>query len=672
MGALSRRRRGSCGPARPFPAARTLAGVLLGLACAVSGAQPALRLAGIFGDHMVLQRGQPLVVWGEAAAGERLEVSFAGSRRRTRAGPDGRWQVRLPAQEAGGPHRLQVRSAAAMIERVDVLVGDLWLCAGQSNMEWTVAQSADAERQTAAAHAPTIRHAKLLPRQSLRPLDDTGPVAWRAASPATVGAFTAVGYYFARALQREVPVPIGLIDVARGGSHLETWSSPAALRADASMRAALKALPADEDAFARAVRRRQHGMARRWQGDRWAASDSQREDLDDADWPLMSLPGVWEQRGLDGFDGVVWFRREVDLDTAQAQSPAELLLGPVDDCDDTWVNGVPVGQTCGWDQPRRYALPAGVLRPGRNRLAVRVRDTGGDGGLHGAAGAMMLRTAAGEVALDGPWRVMAESALDKTSPGFNDGPSLLFNAMIHPLTRLPLRGVLWYQGESNVPRAARYGQAFKRMITDWRRRWGQSRLPFLFVQLPAFLEDHGDRRLPSAWAELREAQARALALPATAMAVALDLGDARDIHPRDKRSVGERLARLAARDLFKLPVAAGGPMIEAVRWRRDGSVELSFGVPAGRLLARAGGREVRGFVLAGADRQFVPASARIDGRRVIVRSEQVRRPTALRYAWADNPSEADLIDSNGMPAAPMRTDDWPLSTRAARLVFPYQ
>lgn len=649
-----------------------------------------LQLAGVFGDHMVLQRDAPIPVWGTAAAGQLVRVSWRGTTRSTHARADGRWQLQLPAAPAGGPHRLTVKARQTLVLN-DVLVGDVWLCSGQSNMEWTLAQSQDAQREVAAAHHPSIRHLKVPRRASLQPQHDMAPALWQPASPTTAGGFGAVPYFFAQRLQQELgsaarlatrpraaraaPVPIGLINASWGGSHIETWTSPRAALADPVLAPVVRAMPADGAAFVAQQGTRALALVRRWQGDLPLAADADRvkaewaaPELDDAHWPTLNAPQAWEEQGLPNFDGTLWYRKQVQLTPEQAAGAAQLQLGAVDDCDETWVNGQRVGGLCAWDAARQYSVPASALRSGGNVIAVRVVDSGGGGGFHGAAAAMQLRTAAGTVPLHGPWKARVEAPLMKAEPGLNDLPTLLFNGMLQPLLPLRLRGVLWYQGESNVPRAARYVQDFQHLIADWRAQWQQPALPFLYVQLASFLPLANNTQRGSSWAELRDAQRQALALPATGMAVATDIGDANDIHPRNKRAVGQRLAGLALRVAYgRQGVVADGPVMQSLHPLGDGRLELRFagGPPDAALAVRGGGAAVAGFAVAGADGQFVPAQAVLHGQAVRVWSEQVSHPQAVRYGWVDNPEQSNLINRAGLPASPFRTDQGRWLTQGA-------
>ena len=638
---------------------------------AASHAQ-ALDLAGVFGDHMVLQRDAPLRVWGQAKPGQRVRVQLAGQSAGAQAGRDGRWLATLKPLHAGGPHQLQVSAGTEQRQLNDVLIGDVWIAGGQSNMEWLLADTTGAAADIAAADLPQLRHAKMPHRVSLSPQRDAPPLSWDVSSPATAGNFSAVAWHFARRVQAETHVPIGILNITWGGTHVETWTSPRAAATDADLAATVRAMPADNAAFVQGRRELMMSRVRRWQGDLPLADHPAWADpaLDDQPWATLNAPQVWETQGLAGLDGIVWLRRHVTLTAAEAAGPATLHLGPVDDCDETFVNGQPVGKTCGWEAPRAYPLPAGVLHAGDNVIAVRVTDTGGDGGIHGPVAGLRLETAAGAKPLAGRWQARLESLQPVTEPGPNDLPSLLFNGMVQPFTPFAVKGVIWYQGEANAARAVHYAQAFPRLISDWRAQWrGQGQpgvMPFYFVQLSSY-----GPRPPiapgSAFAELRESQRLALALPATGMAVSIDVGDANDIHPRDKRTVGERLARIALAQTYGQPLPFTGPTLKAQRTLPGGDIELTFADVAGGLALRGTG-PLLGFAVAGDNQRFAPADAQIVGPdRVRVKAPAGTQ--AVRYAWADSPLEANLIDGAGLPARPLRTDRWPLTTQDVRPEF---
>jgi|CXWL01.1.fsa_nt_gi sialate O-acetylesterase len=638
-------------------------------------AQAEVRLANIFGDHMVLQRELPIRLWGSARPGEAVRLEFRGQRAATTADAAGAWSVTLKPERAGGPHTLVVR-ADNELRVEDVLVGEVWVCAGQSNMEWSLAQSQDGAAEVARANLPWLRHIAVPKRLALQAQGDIAATPWQVASPATAGAFSAVGVYFAERIHRELGVPVGLVNMAWGGTHLETWSRPAALATHPDFAELMRAQPATPAEHRARRDTTLQAQMRAWQRDlppaerdpaRWMAPD-----YNDSAWSVLQAPQVWEEQGLAGFDGVVWYRRTLDLtaeQAAQAAAGATVHLGMIDDCDETWLNGQRLGGVCVWDQPRAYAVAPGLLKAGRNVIAVRVTDTGGAGGFHGAAAAMRLALGTSSLPLAGPWQARIEAPRMASDMGPNDLPGLIYNGMVAPVAGTAMRGVLWYQGESNVGRAAQYAQTFPLLIRDWRQRWGQGEFPFYYVQLASFLPLARNTLAGSDWAELREAQRLTLAVPRTGMAVATDIGDEHDIHPRNKRDVGERLALLALKNEHGRKGIASGPVVRSVAVQGH-EVEISFAETGGGLAAYGAAREpgaaLQGFAIADASQQFRPASARIVGDKVVVWRADTARPVAVRYGWVDNPAQSNLFNRAGLPASPFRTDDWPLQTRQIR------
>lgn len=645
---------------------KTAIPLLLALLAATGRAE--VRLSEVFGEHMVLQRDRPMNVWGHATPGQTLTVELAGRKASTRVGPDGRWRVQLAALPAGGPHRLRV-SGDQTIELSDVLIGDVWLLGGQSNMEFPLAATDTGPEEVASPQNAQLRHLRVPLRASVRPEAEIAPAPWVVAERGQVGEFSAIGYHFAREMQAVQGVPIGLIDTAWGGSMLETWVRREVALQDPDLAPAVRALPADNETLGAALRQHLSGEVAAWQpglpaegvdASSWSAA----KDID-AHWPTLQAPGLWEGQGLPDLDGVVWLRKQVKLSAAQARGAAALHLAKVDDCDEVWVNGRRVGGQCGYNKLRDYALPAGLLRPGANWIAVRVTDTGGGGGIYGDATALRLDTAAGTVSLAGAWRARVEQMQAAAHPSANDAPALAHNGLIAPLQGLAVRGVLWYQGETNAGRAAAYADAFKHMIQDWRGQFGDPDMPFLFVQLAAYMPLADNRPGAGGWAELRASQAAALALPHTGMATAIDVGEADDIHPRDKRTLGRRLAALALHELGLRAAPASGPRL--LGHEKSGSeFKLRFDAAAGGLRTARAGETPRGFYLSGADRRWVPAQARLDGDRVLLSSPEVPAPLAARYAWVDNPSEANVVGGDGLPLPPLRTDDWPLESAGKR------
>jgi len=629
-----------------------------------------VRLAHIFGDHMVLQRHQAIPVWGWAHPGEGVRVELNQQQTQARADANGRWSVMLGAEEAGGPYRLRAMGTNSVVIE-DVLIGDVWLAGGQSNMEWTVAQSNDPATEIAQSSMPHIRHIKIPKTVAFQMQDDVGLAPWKVSKPENSGEFSAVGYFFARTLHQELGVPIGIVNATWGGTNIETWLSPSAAQTQPDFN--MQSMPADAAAYNTRYRARIVDMLTRWQhglpldGD--PATHWSSIDVIDRAWPTLRTPGYWEEQGLQDLDGVVWYRRSIELTSAQAAAGATLHLGMLDDCDETYVNGASVGNTCGWDTPRRYAVPAGMLRPGKNVIAVRVTDTGGGGGFHGDANAMQLQTASGKLALAGEWKARVESVMRKDQVAPNDLPTLAFNAMIKPIAGFPVKGVIWYQGESNVSRAHHYAQTFPLLISDWRKQWGQPELPFFYVQLASFLPVSKNSAEGSTWAELRDAQLQTLKVPKTGMVVAIDIGDADSIHPLNKQAVGLRLARHALKNAYgHTDMVPSGPLYRSMHIRGR-HVEIKFSETGTGLLTMGASAHVQGFLIADRPGHFVPAQARIVGNTVVVHSPQIARPRAVRYGWFDNPQDSNLFNREGLPASPFRTDAWPLLTEGIKFQY---
>jgi sialate O-acetylesterase len=620
-----------------------------------------LRLTRLFGDGMVVQRDVEVPVWGWADPGAEVAVTFRGTTYAARADAAGAWTVRLAPTPAGGPHEIAVVAGDERVRVTDVLAGDVWICSGQSNMEWVVADSNDAEAEVAAADDAEIRHFKV-PR-GWAPEPETVLVGgeWEVADSAHVGAFTAVGYFFARELRRHVDVPIGLVNASWGGSRIEPWMSAAALGLD---RAALAEIRERERDYERQVLERVRARIGRLPERDEGLADGRAlwadPELDDAGWDALAVPGRWEEAGFEGMDGVAWYRTELELDAVEARAGVRLGLGAVDDSDTSWVNGYEIGRMeRSWNVAREYEVPAAALRAGTNVIAVRVEDTGGGGGIHGDPELLFVESVRGRRPLAGTWKFKVGLATVSVDGHKNQVPTLVYNKMIHPLMRYPIKGVLWYQGESNADSrddAFAYRGLFPRLIEDWRRGWSAGDFPFLFVQLAGFMAPAAEPA-DSNWALLRESQSAALALARTAQAVAVDVGDAADVHPRNKQEVGRRLALAARRVAHGEVVVHSGPVYRSHEVRA-GRVVIALDHAGGGLAARGEAGVLRGFAVAGEDRRFVWAEAAIDGGRVVVWSDAVPDPVAVRYAWGDNPEDANLSNREGLPASPFRTDAW--------------
>ncbi len=615
----------------------------------------------LFTDHMVLQRDSAAPVWGWAEPGRDIRVSLAGKTATARADQSGRWQVKLGPFSAGGPYTLRIDGPQTVVVE-DVLFGDVWICSGQSNMEWGMWGVNNSQQEIAAADHPQLRLFTVPKKIATRPQEVPGG-QWQICSPQTVASFSAVGYFFGRDLQSELDVPIGLIHTSWGGTVAEAWTSAEALETMEDFRPAVSQFRQLASAVDGGSGRYEEQLARWWrENDPGSAAGRAWADagLDAADWKTMNLPTAWEQAGLSDFDGVVWFRIEFDLPQADAGKEATLSLGPIDDIDTTWVNGVQVGSMTDWTQPRVYKVPGEALKAGRNVVAVRVLDTGGGGGLVGQADQLNIKPSGGQpLSLAGAWHYKVSVALADTKPApqrLDSNPNVttvLYNGMIAPLLPFAVKGAIWYQGESNAGRAAQYRTLLPTMIRDWRTRFGVGDFPFLVVQLANFM---GPQQQPvePGWAELREAQLlTALNDPHCGLAVAIDIGEANDIHPKNKQDVGARLA-LAARGIaYGQSIEYSGPVFTSMEVA-DGKALLRFEHVGGGLVA-LGEKPLKGFAIAGADNRFVFAEARIAGDTVIVSSPEVVQPVAVRYGWANNP-DCNLGNKAGLPASPFRTD----------------
>jgi sialate O-acetylesterase len=565
-------------------------------------------------------------------------------------------------EEAGGPFDLTLTGKNNIVLR-NVLVGEVWICSGQSNMEWNVRNTRNAEVEIANAKYPQIRQFLVPKTIASSPKDDFPGGTWSTCEPENVGNFTAVGYFFARELFTELNVPIGLVNTSWGGTHSETWTSRDAFEQSEEFREMIAGMPAlDLDALAK---ERHTVLMHKLRDmnislpaknvDQW-----KNGDYNDNAWSVMTLPNLWEQQGLDGVDGQVWYRKTIHIDAADAGKDAMLSLAMIDDSDETFVNGIKVGATINqYNQQRSYPVRSGILKTGSNVIAIRVDDTGGGGGVYGKPEDLKLSFAGGStLSLAGEWKYAVENvAMSNNTVGPNSYPTLLFNAMIHPILKLGIRGAIWYQGESNAGRAYQYRKAFPLMITDWRNHWGQGDFPFYYVQLASFDANHGNSAIGSSWAELREAQAMTLALPNTGMAVTIDIGEATDIHPRNKQDVGKRLAAIALRRDYGKNTVFSGPTFSGMKVDGD-KIRVSFDNLGGGLLVRDKYGYLKGFEVAGNDQKFHYAKAWVDGNEVVVSTTLVGDPVAVRYAWADNPEDANLYNKEGFPAAPFRSDTW--------------
>ncbi len=625
-----------------------------------------IRLPKLVGDNMVLQRESKLPIWGWADTGETVTLTFQNKTYTAKPDAIGKWIVTLPALKAGGPYEMTIAGQNTITIK-NILIGDVWLASGQSNMEWNLSWTVNNfEQEIANANFPQIRVLDVKNTIAFTPQAEMESEGWKICSPENAGKFSAVGYFFARDLHGKYKVPIGLITSEWGGTPSESWTSPKALKAFPEYKAGIDEMQKNS-ATIQGEMQAYEAKLKEWQSkvtgaDRGFASATKwySPELIPSNWSAMKLPALWESAGLTDYDGIVWFRKEVTIPQAEVGKELTLYLSTIDDADSTWFNGVAVGATNEYNIARKYTIPANLVKAGKNIIIVRVVDTGGGGGLYGEAKDMKLTSGETTItSLAGEWQY--QTALDisqmpaKPKVIYNqNSPAVLYNAMIAPLVPYAIKGAIWYQGESNAGRAYQYRTLFPAMIKDWRTQWKQD-FPFLFVQLANFMKTD-EQPVESNWAELREAQSMTLSLPKTGMAVIIDIGEEKDIHPRNKQDVGKRLAMAAYKVAYNENAVYSGPTYKSMK-AEGNKIRLTFDNIGGGLVAKGG--ELKEFAIAGPDKKFMWADAKIEGNTIVVSANGVQNPVAVRYAWANNPAKANLYNKEGLPASPFRTDDWP-------------
>ncbi|TCD08619.1 9-O-acetylesterase [Pedobacter frigidisoli] len=618
---------------------------------------------------MVLQQKTNAAIWGKANAKKAVKITVSWNKVNygTIADADGNWKIKVATPSYGGPYIITI-SDGETITLKNVLIGDVWVCSGQSNMEMPLAgwgKIANYDQEIADTNYPNIRLLQGEKITSNVPLSDAKVAngGWQECSPKYIAEFSSTAYFFAREVYQKTKIPIGLIHTSWGGTIAEAWTSAESLKKMSDFSAAVDKI---QNAAKNSSTTTYEDKLSNWMKlssakdsgfvngqPKWNATDA-------AQWKTMQIPTLWEDASLKDFDGIVWFAKKINVPANWASGNIQLNLGVIDDNDITYVNGLKVGESIGYNVGRKYALPANLLKAGENVVMVRVFDSGGGGGLYDNAKEIYLANAAGEkISLAGDWnyKVGLDFKMLEPMPTTENGPNrptVLYNAMIHPYIQFAIKGAIWYQGESNADRAYQYRELFPTMIKDWRQKWGQGDFPFYFVQLANFMKVDAEP-VESAWAELREAQLKTLSLPNTGMATIIDIGNDKDIHPKNKQDVGKRLAFIALAKNYGQKINYAGPtyLSQKVIGKQ---IALSFS-NADRGLKAASGSELTGFAIAGADKKFYWAKAEIKGNQILVGSDKVQNPVAVRYAWANNPT-CNLVDDAGLPASPFRTDTW--------------
>jgi sialate O-acetylesterase len=623
----------------------------------------------MFGDNMVLQRGKENRFWGWAKPGQTVRVEIAGQMAAAVTGPDGRWEAEVKVPVPGGPYTVKITGPEQSVVLHEVLVGDVWLCGGQSNMELGLGRARNGDEEIKSANHPEIRFFIVKQQVSYAP-KAVAHGSWKICSPQTVAeggssGFSAVAYFFGRKLQDELHVPIGLIEDCWGGTPAESWMSPESLRQLKDFDA-----PLAEIERLHAKGGPEYGsFLMHWldeydvglQSNTWAAAD-----LDDSGWKTVPVPGGFAELGVADVPSVCWFRKEFTLPDPLPADQATLCLGSIEKMDTAYLNGQWVGASSWVENPRKYAVKDGVLKPGRNVLAVRVFKLKPQGGflaksdeLHLVLGGQSVIPLAGEWKGQLSVNARPPHPLPLTFENYPTMPCVLYEGMIQPVAPLAITGAIWYQGEANAERAWQYRTLLPAMISDWRKLFGQGDFPFYIVSLPAFMHRR-DQPGDDAWAELREAQAlTAGKVKNSGLAVTIDTGDADSIHPKDKKVVGERLALCALAQTYGKKIPDAGPTFTSVE-PLPGALKLHFRHTDGGLAVK--GDKLEEFAIAGKDRQWHWADARVEGDAIVVSSPMVSNPQAARYAWQANPA-ATLFNGAGLPAAPFRTDDWPEITK---------
>lgn len=618
----------------------------------------------LFGDNMVLQRGKANRLWGWAEPGEKVTVEVAGKTATGVAGADRRWEVKLDPPAVGGPYVVKI-SGHATVELKNVLVGDVWLCGGQSNMGLPLKFTRDAEAVVKAANEPEIRYFTVAGRSAYKATSEVDG-KWQVVTPETADWVSAVGYYFARKLHEETHIPIGLVVDAVGGTPAEAWTSAESLAPlhdfDVPLAELKRLTAAGAPEYGNFVMHWYDEFDAGLKGN-WAAPE-----LDDAGWKTVPVPGGFAELGVPEQPALVWFRKEIVLPDPLPKGKAMLFLGSIERMDTAYVNGKEVGGSAWVENPRVYFVPEGVLKAGRNVIAVRVLKTKPDGGWLSKPDVLKLTVGETTVALAGEWKAQlsvdarAPHALPLTYENWPVMPTVLYEGMLRPVAPLAITGAIWYQGEQNSERGYQYRKILPVMIGDWRKVFGQGDFPFYIVSLPAF-KARSAVPVDDEWAETRESQAlTAAAVKNSCLAVTIDTGEADNIHPKEKEPVGDRLAACALAGVYGKKVVTSGPTVERVETRKD-AIRLRFAHTDGGLVAKGG--TLKEFAVAGEDRVWHWAEARIEGKTVVVTAKDVAHPVAVRYAWQSNP-EATLFNGAGLPAGPFRTDTWPGKTESHR------
>ena len=636
-----------------------------------------IRLARLFSDHVVLQRQKPIPVWGWAKPRETVKATLAGQNQQAKADASGKWMVTFAALEAGGPHTLSVTAKSGNAQVSDVLIGEVWLCSGQSNMEFMVKQADNYAAEKQNADFPQIRHFRVEHELALTSQTELKTGDWKVCSSETVGDFTAVGFFFARELYQKLNIPIGLVHSSWGGSQIEGWISKEGMMSNAELRPTVQHLPttwqAADSLIDVRLRQQLHVSPSLTATDEAKYLDP---NYDFSNWAKSDPTGQWEWKGMRGFMGQGYMARIVTIPNEMVNEETTLALAENDSPNQIYINGklISEGVSSG---VRKITVPANTWKAGQNRIVMKLGNMVNPNwyglGLKGSANDLYVADKLQRISLAHDWLLLPAFAEKHEYKRFMNNVAIsMYNAMIAPLEPFAMRGVLWYQGESNAGRSYQYRQAMPLLITDWRQKFGQD-MSFYIVQLASYGPNQNSNK-GSGWAELREAQTMTLSLPKTGMAVTTDVGNPNDIHPTNKQAVGHRLALNALKLDYGQDINYSSPMMDKVSFKGTKATvtftHVAQGPSSPGLMAKDAYGYLKGFEIAGEDKVFHYAKAEISGKNtVVVSSPDVPNPVAVRYAWADSPVDANLFSSDGLPANSFRTDTWPGVTANAKFEY---
>ncbi len=651
---------------QPLPRPLRLCAVVFLLAAPLVRAADDLPfLSNLFGDHMVLQRDQPNRFWGWTQPDTSVALTLDGTTYQTTSGEDGRWQIAFTPPGVGGPYTIEIRGEGHdHVQLTDILVGDVWLCSGQSNMAVPVGFMDGADEVLATADNDAIRMFAVRGRAAYSPLPTAGG-EWIVSTADSARRFSGIGYLLGQGLNRELGVPIGLVSAAVGGTAIECWISPTGLASFDEFSAKLAEM---ERLVAAGVENEYGSFLMHWLDDYDLGQDADPAwsavELDDSDWTDVEVPTGFGKLGVGEDPGVIWIRRTFTLPYPLPEGEARLFLGQVDKMDSSYINGTWVGASSWVGNPRRHRVAADLLKPGENVVAIRIFKRTGAGGIPANEEGIPYLQLGDESKIDlaGTWKgkLSVHAAPPHPLPldfeNYPTAPIVEYQGFIAPLAGLAIKGAIWYQGEANQEYPDSYYDLLPALMADWREHFGQGDFPFLVIGLPQFMGRSDEAGFSNGWTKIRDAQWNATQHTRRSGFVnATDTGDQNDIHPRDKQPVGARAVSAALAVAYGYDVVWQGPTLSGYDVEGS-SVRLHFDHTDGGLHLREEGRD-QAFAVAGADRQWHWAKPLIDGDTIVLRSPTVPHPVAVRYAWQSSP-HTPLSNGAGQPAVPFRTDQW--------------